>query len=439
MKNVRRSVLAAAGVVLLGTSQTLAQDWPQWRGPNRDAHVTGFQAPSAWPSEFAQKWKVAVGDGVSTPALVGDKLFVFTREGKNEVIRGLDATTGKEIWQDKYEAEPATRPAQNFPGPRSSPTVSDGKVVTLGVRGTLSCLDAATGKVLWRKAEVKGGWPQFFASSSPLVVDGHCIAQAGGDSNGEIVAYDLSTGEEKWKWAGDSTAYSSLSLMNVGSTKLVIGMMKTKMVAVNAADGKLLWQAPFPVTGRGYNAATPIVDGQTLIYAGSSRGVTAMKFEMDGDKLVAKELWKNPDRSVSVMFNTPVIKDELIYGLSQTNDLFCINLKTGKTAWSAPIGAADPAGGAGKAGGGGGKGKGKGGGGGMMGGTDGYGSIVDAGSVLLALTPGSQLVVFKPNDSAFTEQARIKVASSPTYAYPILAGNRLFVKDKDSVTLLAIQ
>ena len=176
MNTMRRTVLATAGVLLLSTSLSMAQDWPQWRGPNRDAHATGFQAPATWPKELAEKWKVKVGEGVATPALVGDKLYVFSREGKVEELRCLDAATGKEIWQDKYAAAAVTGAAISFPGTRSSPTVADGKVVTLGASGTLSCFDAASGKLLWRKDEIKGAWPRFFASCSPLVVDGLCIA-----------------------------------------------------------------------------------------------------------------------------------------------------------------------------------------------------------------------------------------------------------------------
>src|SRR5690606_37923833 len=105
----------------------------------------------------------------------------------------LDANTGKEIWKDKYAAQDATGAAARFPvgGPRSSPAVGEGKVVTLGTRGTLSCLDAATGKVLWRKDDIRG-WPAFYVSSSPIIVDGLCVAQLGGPrSGGGVYAFDL--------------------------------------------------------------------------------------------------------------------------------------------------------------------------------------------------------------------------------------------------------
>ena len=180
-----------------------------------------------------------------------------------------------------------------------------------------------------------------------------------------------------------------------------------------------------------YNAATPIVDGQTVIYCGQGRGATAVKLEKQGDAVTAKELWKNPDNSVQ--FNTPVLKSGALYGLSARNEFFCINAQDGKTLWTAPFsppvaGAEGPAASAGGMRGGRGMGR-----------SAGYGSMVDAGSVLLALTPAMQLVAFQPSEKAYTELARIKVADTATYAYPIVAGNRLFVKDQDSVMLWAIE
>lgn len=106
----------------------------------------------------------------------------------------LDAETGKVIWQDKFEPGVAVSgAAAQHPGPRSSPAVADGKVVTLGVSGVLSCLDAESGKLLWRKDPYKS-WPQFFAASSPIIVDNQCIAQLGGRAGGAIIAFDLSNG-----------------------------------------------------------------------------------------------------------------------------------------------------------------------------------------------------------------------------------------------------
>lgn len=438
------------------------QDWPQWLGPNRNGRVSGFSAPAIWPKTLTNTWQIPVGDGVATPALVGDKLFVFTRQGANEVVRCLDAGNGKELWQDKYEAQGATGPAQSFAGPRCSPAVADGLVVTLGVRGQLNCYDAATGNVQWRKNDYPGAYPIFFTSASPIIVDGLCIAQVGKRDQGGIVAYDLKTGKEKWNWTDDGPAYASPVQMTIDGSKYIIAMTEMLMVALEAGNGKLAWESPWQA-GRGpggYNASTPVVDGTTLVYGGGTRGTRCVRLEKNGDKLAGKELWNTTEKAVQ--FNTPVAKDGHLFGLTQGNELFCAGLADGKVAWANAIGGTQPQMGPGERSGGppgkagdgpptkgddgkqgkeGDKAKGKGGfgKGGGRGGRGGYGSIVDAGSVLIALTPASDLVFYEPNQKAYKELARFKVAESPTYAYPVVAGRRIFVKDANHLTLWTIE
>jgi outer membrane protein assembly factor BamB len=404
-----RTRIILSGVMLLVMGSLSAQDWPQWRGPNRDGKVTGFKAPANWPKELTKKWSEKVGDGVATPALVGNKLYVLAREGSDEVIRCLNADTGKEIWKDKYPEKAASGPAGRFPGPRSTPTVADGKVVILGVSGTLSCYDADSGKMIWRNDDHKGSVPRFFTSSSPIVVDGLCIAQFGGEEQGGIAAYELANGKEKWKWTDDGTAYASPVLLTLGGTKILVAETSNKLVGLGL-DGKLLWDTPFavPKKTRGYNASSPMVEGETVIFAGSGRGTKAVKLEKKDDKLTEKEVWSNKENSV--IYNTPVIKGDLLVAISDKNNLFSINTKSGKTAWSKSIN-----------------------------GEQGYGSIVDAGSVMFSLTPKGELVVFEPTEAEFKELAKYKVASGGTYAYPVISGNRIFIKDKDSITLWTIE
>jgi outer membrane protein assembly factor BamB len=404
MNNARHAVSFLSGLIpIVLAAAAPAQDWPQWRGPNRDDKVPGFTAPATWPQEFHQNWKVSVGQADATPALAGGKLYVFARVDENEVLQCLDAATGNALWSNKYEVMAATGPAAKHPGPRSSPTVAEGKVVTLGVRGTLSCLDAADGKLLWRKDDVRG-WPQFFTAMSPLLANGLCIAQLGSKTNGVIIAYDLSTGAEKWRWSGDGPAYASPVIMSVGDAKLIVAQTDKRVVAVNLADGKLAWEAPFVPSGMGGgNMATPIIDGQTIIYTGVGRGAVAVQLEKQADAFTAKQLWANTE--MSPRFCTPVLKDGLLYGLGDKTGFYCINAKTGQTAWSEPTA------------------------------RGGFGSILDAGSVLLALTPKAHLIVIQPSDKAYTEVASIKVADSDTYAQPVLVGNRLFIEDQTSVTL----
>jgi len=452
MKSANRVLAMIAGsVLLLYACGASAQDWPQWRGPNRDAKTAGFNAPATWPATLAKKWDVPVGEGDSSPALVGDRLYVFGRQDGNEVTRCLNTATGDEIWNDSYEAGEVAGPdARGHSGPRSSPVVADGRLVTLGVRGVLSCLDAATGEVKWRKDEFAESWPRFHVSSSPVIVDGMCIAQLGGDQDGTMIAYDLATGDVKWRAPIGTPAYGSPVLMTIDGTKVVIAATNANLVGVNAADGKEVWRIQYRHTN--YNAVTPIVNGQTLLIAGPGQaGMTALKLAKQGDGLTEEEVWNYADNNLA--FNTPVLKDSNVFGLSNGDRLFCINAD-GSAGWDAPLAAQADVGqmapgqnqtvfaqqrGEGRGQGtrrGRGQRRGRR-GGGMGGG--GYGSIVDAGSVLLALSPAADLVVFRPSNEAFTEVARYKLSDGGTYAYPIASGNRIYVKDQDSVSMWTVE
>jgi outer membrane protein assembly factor BamB len=409
MKKSQQSIrLVACCVAFAFTACALAQDWPQWRGANRDAKASGFKAPKTWPKELTQKWKTAVGGGDASPAVVGDKVYVFARQDSDEIVRCLDAGTGKEVWQEKYAAPSISGPdAGIHSGPRSSPAVAEGKIVTLGVCGTLSCVDAASGKKLWRKDDFPDAWPRFHTAMSPLIVDGLCVAQLGKENEGAIVAYDLGSGEQKWKWTGEGPGYASPAVLTLGNAKVIVTQTSKSVVGIGAKDGKALWQAAFAPQGMAYNACTPIVDGQTVVYSGSGRGTRAMKLEMKGGEIAATEIWNNPEQSVQ--FNSPILKNGLVYGLSARDNLFCISEK-GQTAWTAPSG-----------------------------GKRGFGSLVDAGAVLLALTPASQLLVFEPSDKEFKQLASYKVADSDTYAYPVTTSSGIYIKDKDSLSLWAVE
>jgi len=410
MERTNRSRVVMAGcVILVLAGGVLAQDWPQWRGPQRDGKATGFIAPAQWPTELTQKWTATVGQGDATPALVGDKLYVFARQGGEEVTLCLNAGDGKEVWRDAYTAQEVTGAAARHPGPRSSPTVADGKVVTLGVGGVLSCLDAATGKVLWRKDPFPRVVPRFFTSMSPIVVDGMAVAHLGGQGNGALIAFDLASGEEKWRWGGEGPEYASPVLLTVAGTKQIVTLAEKSIVGVDAADGKLLWQLPFAPAGRAYNAATPIVDGQTVVYTGAGRGTRAVKIVRQGDAFVVEEMWSNPD--LAPQYNTPVLKNGLLFGLSNSGNLFCIDARTGRTAWTDAT-SRD---------------------------RSGFGAIVDAGSCLMALPSSSEFIVFKPTAERFEQIVQIKVAQTPSYAHPVVAGNRIVVKDQDAVTMWTFQ
>ncbi|MCX5646571.1 MAG: PQQ-like beta-propeller repeat protein [Phycisphaerae bacterium] len=410
MKNTNGLMAAVAGIVILvGMSSVLAQDWPQWRGPNRDDKLNGFAAPQSWPKELKQKWKVTVGVGDSSPALVGDKLYAFGRQEANEVISCIDAVSGKVLWQEIYPAQfVVTGPSSRHPGTRSSPIVVEGKLCVLGVGGILSCLDAATGKVLWRKqsaADYLDTAYQFESSMSPMVVHGMCIVYVGGKGQGSLIAFDLASGQAKWKYTGDAPAPSSPVVATIEGTRQIVTINEKEVIGVSLADQTLLWQVPFKA--RPVNTTTPVIDGQTVYVTGQGMGTLAIKVAKKDGKFTAEPMWTNSDTQAGSTFTTPVLRDGLLFGFAATK-LNCLDAKTGRVLW------ADTAN----------RGQGA--------------AIVDAGSCLIALTVNGELSVYLPSDKQYTELAHYKVGDPEIWAHPVIAGKSIFIRDKESVTLWTI-
>src|SRR5688572_23574319 len=157
-----------------------AQDWPQWRGSNRDGAGT-FNAPAAWPERLQQRWKVDVGLGYATPLVVGDRIYQFSRQGEEEVMQELEAGKGKKIWKTSYPApfQMFAATARHGPGPKSTPTFANGRLFSFGMSSIVTAYDAATGKQLWQKPATKGQ-PMFHTAMSPLVDGNTVIIHVGG-------------------------------------------------------------------------------------------------------------------------------------------------------------------------------------------------------------------------------------------------------------------
>jgi outer membrane protein assembly factor BamB len=390
-------------LIMIGSLNAYSQDWPQWRGIGRDCKVTGFKAPKAWPAELKQEWKVTVGFGDATPVLSGNRIYLSTRQGNDEVVLCLDAATGKEIWKNQYAAAAVTGPAAAHPGPRSTPSVADGKVFTFGATAILSCLDAKTGTVIWRRENPNNLVPQFFAAMSPLIVDNLCIVHVGTKDNGEVLALDLKTGNEKWKWTGDGPSYSSPSVMTIDGKKHLIVQTEKNLISLNLTDGKLIWQIATPVQQRFYNCVSPYIDGQTIYLTGQGTGMKAVKVEKSGNEYVTKEIWSNA--GVGAKWNTPVLKDGFLYGFTDQKRIYCLKASTGETAWMDNAVNSD------------------------------FATLVDCGSLLIGLPSTSNLIVFKPESTAYSEVTKYKVSETPIYAFPVIAGNKIYIKDAESLIL----
>jgi outer membrane protein assembly factor BamB len=374
---------------------------------NRDGKVTGFSAPATWPTNLTRRWQVTVGKGDASPVLAGEKLYAFGREGTDEVVHCLEPASGKPIWEAKYPAGRVVGgPAVGHPGPRSTPVAVGGRVCTLGVGGILSCFDAAKGTVLWRKQSTNdylGASTKSDSSMSPIVAEECCIVHVGGGTNGAVIAFELAKGEPRWKWDGDGPANSSPVVMTVGNKKQLIALAAKHLVGVDLADGKLLWQVPFEAVQG--NNTTPVVDGSTVICTGQGKGLVAMRIEPQGEGFTATPLWTN--NQLGTRFTTPVLKDGLLYGYN--GSFFCASAQTGATFWTDTAKRGQSA------------------------------AMLDAGSVILALTLNGELAAFKPANTEHIELARIKVATSETWAHPVVAGNRVFVKDSETISMWTIE
>ena len=215
-------ILALAGLTAQAPPAA-GQDWPQWRGPNRDGAVTSFSQPASWPDGLTERWKVEVGLGYATPLLVGDRIYMYTRQDDDEVMMALDAASGQIIWRTSYPVpfsmNPATAPHRA--GPKSTPTFADGRLFTLGISGIVTAFDADAGRQLWQKP-APPAQPMYHTAMSPVVDGDLVIIHIGGHNDGALTAFDVATGDVRWSWDGDGPAYGSPMVFDVEGTRQVV-------------------------------------------------------------------------------------------------------------------------------------------------------------------------------------------------------------------------
>ncbi len=406
MKKADILTITAILFLFAGTGVTFAQDWPRFRGPSLDNRVSGFRAPATWPENLTRVWKTDVGTGDASPVLSGGKLFLNTRQGNEEAVLCLDAASGRQLWRYSYPADPVTGPAASHPGPRGTPSLSDGRLITFGATGIVTCLDAATGKVIWKKGNTAGNVPEFFTGLSPLVEDGKCFIHTGSAGKGEITAYDLGTGNERWKYATEGPSYATPSVMNIQGKKHLVVMTEKSILALDINDGKLLWQIPAPPAQRFYNSVSPVIDGSRIYITGQGTGTKAIEVSLQGGRYVTRELWSN--NTTGSKWNTPVLRDGSLYGFSDQRRIFCIDAATGKTNWTDNATTSD------------------------------FSTLLDCGTVFTGLASTGNLIIFRPDRTKYAGVATYKVADTPVYSYPVISGNKIWVKDAGSIMLYSI-
>ncbi len=395
-----------AGLTTVTIAQNAGSDWPQWRGPRRDGTLNAFTEPKVWPETLNQRWKVTVGDGYATPILVGNRVYQFSRQQENEMLRAIDASTGKVIWEQSYAApfEMNSGAKRHGPGPKSTPTFADGRLFTLGMSSIVTAWDAASGKQLWQKP-AGPVQPMFHTAMSPLVDRGRMYLHVGGHNNGALTAFDPATGKAIWEWTGDGPAYGSPVIAEVGGARHLMLFSQKSFIGLDPANGQLLWSVPFEARST-TNSITPLVYGNTVIVSGQGKPLTSYILANKGGKWVADLAWENPQLSMS--FSNGVIVGDAIFSMSPLNSgqFFWADAKSGKTLW-----VSEPR-------------------------QSGNAAITRSGDLLFVLKDDGTLMVGKATPgAAFVPVKTYTVATSATWAPPVISGNRIFVKDAETLAL----
>lgn len=401
-------------LLLLSSALPLTSgDWPQWRGPHRDGVVDRGSAPSSWPEQLKLRWKVTVGEGYASPIFAGGHIFIFSRHQGNEVASAIHPETGKVIWQQSYAAPYKMNPAaeSHGEGPKSTPVFHDDRLYTFGISGILTCWDAATGAVRWRKDFSKlyrQTSPLYGTAMSPVVERGLLIAHVGGHDDGALTAFDGQSGEVKWRWPGDGPAYASPVVAELGGTRQVITETQNNIASVSAASGQLLWKIPF-TTEYVQNIPTPVIYHDLVIFSGLSKGIMAVRPAVKDGKWSAETVWRNPD--LSLYMSSPVLEGDLIFGFSQykKGQFFAMDARTGATRWTSPPRQGDNA------------------------------ALLISGGNLILLKDDAELIVAKAGDKAFEPLRRYTVAGSPTWAHPLVLRNGVVIKDATTLALWTVE
>lgn len=400
------------GTLLMGTFSAQAADWPGWRGPGRDGQVSGYTAPAKWPEKLTPGFKVEVGLGHSSPVVAGDRVFIHSRQGDDEVVSALALADGKVLWRKTYPAPYQMNPAAtgHGPGPKATPAVADGRLYTLGISGILSAWDTASGELAWRKefgGKFKHTSPLFGASASPLVDGGRVVVAVGGHDSGALIAFDAKSGAELWSRAEEGPGYASPVVMELGGVRQVVTQMQSSVVGVAAGSGELLWRIPFD-TAYFQNIVTPLVVGDRLIYSGLDKGTTAVKPIQGEAGFKMEPVWHSDE--VALYMSSPIRVGDRICGLShkKKGQLFCLDAASGKTLWTNEGRVGDNA------------------------------AVYAAGSVLLVVNDGGELIVANASGATYQELARYDLAPKATWSSPAVVGKTLLVKDYDSLISVSL-
>lgn len=384
-----------------------AADWPQWRGANRDGKSADTGLLAQWPTGGPRLvWKAqGIGEGYSSLAVVGNRLYTQGQQGDGEFVLALDAATGKPLW--KTPTGRALR-AERGNGPRGTPTVDGGRLYAVAADGTLVCLETDTGKRVWGinfAADFKGRAPNWGYTESPLV-DGDRVIVAPGGPSAAIVALNKATGAVIWKSQSDGAAYSSAMPFDAGAIRGLATLTSSAAIGLNMKDGELLWRYT-NVSNRTANIATPIVNQDRVFFSTDyGTGCVLLKLTPQGGSVQASEVYFNKD--MRNHYTTSVLVDGYLYGYS-SDILTAMEWTTGKVAWRNR--------------------------------SVGKGNCAYADQRLYCLGEDGVAGLIEATPRAYAEKSRFEIprGSLPTWSPPVVANGRLYLREQDNLYSYDIQ
>ena len=379
-------------------SVTSGHDFPQFLGRNRDATTEVPSFNLDWKTHPPQLvWKKPIGAGWSAFAVVGDYAVTQEQRKKYECVTCYALDSGELVWTQADERRFSKTLSGD--GPRSTPTVDDGRVYTLGAFGRLNCLDGRTGELLWTHEVVEennASLPEWGKSCSPLVVDDLVVVSAGGKAGHSLVAYDKQTGELAWHAGDQASSYASPRLAEVAGVQQIIMVNQQSVYAHAPRDGHILWKFTWPGGEPKVPDAVAFDNNHVFISAGYGRGCQLLEIgRSDGGELIAKSLWQS--KLLKPKFTNVVVRDGYVYGLDDGRAVVCLDLKDGKRRW--------------------------------RGGRYGHGQILLVNGVLLIQAETGEVALVEASPERFNELARFAALEGQTWNNPVVAGRRLLVRN----------
>jgi outer membrane protein assembly factor BamB len=402
---IRRSLLLVA--LALGLCSLAGADWPQWRGPERNGISQETGLLQEWPKEGPKLvWQVKdIGLGYSTPAVVGERLYLISNQGMdNEYVQALSTADGKHVWQTKI-GKVGPNEGPQYPGARSTPTVEGELLYALGSDGDLVCLEIASGKPRWQKSLRSdfGGQPGKWAYAESPLVDGDVLVVTPGGADATIVALNKATGEPIWKSAipgGDQAAYASAIAIEVDGVKQYVQFLQNGVVGVDAKTGNLLWRYDGTAKGSPANIPSPVADA-AFVYTGTNRGGGGLvKLKSAQGKFDAEQVYFGAKLPTSI--GGAVKVGEHLYG-TNGQGMLCVDFATGDVKWQERgVGA---------------------------------GSLCFADGRLYVHGEKGDVALVEPTPEAYREKGKFTPPGQPgnrkgeAWAYPVVANGKLYIHD----------